>query len=74
MIAFLLWCFLFVLCWPVALLALIPLALGADSLVALAAVTAVLIVLIAYEAVHFRDARARVRANPSGSLAEMRGS
>ena len=39
---------------------------------ALAAVTAVLIVLIAYEAVHFHDARARVRANPSGSLAEMR--
>src|SRR4051794_2092844 len=56
-----------------ALLALIPLALGADSLVALAAVAAVLIVLIAYEAVHFRAARGRVRANPSASLAEMRG-
>ena len=39
-----------------------------------AAVTAVLIVLIAYEAVHFHGARARVRANPSASLAEMRGS
>jgi low temperature requirement protein LtrA len=57
----------------VALLALIPLALGADSLAALAAVAAVLVVLIAYEAVHFRSARSRVRANPSASLAEMRG-
>ena len=56
-----------------ALLALIPLALGADSLAALAAVTFVLIILITYEAVHFRAARARVRANPSASLAEMRG-
>ena len=55
-----------------ALLALIPLALGADALVALAAVAAVLAGLIAYEAVHFRDERARVRANPSGALAEMR--
>ena len=35
---------------------------------------AVLIVLIAYEAVHFHGARARVRANRSASLAEMRGS
>jgi low temperature requirement protein LtrA len=58
----------------VALLALIPLALGADALGALAAVAAVLVVLIAYEAVHFREARARVRANPSATLAEMRGS
>jgi len=57
----------------VALLALIPLALAADSLGALAAVAAVLAVLIGYEAVHFRDARARVRANPSATLAEMRG-
>jgi low temperature requirement protein LtrA len=57
----------------VALLALIPLALGADSLVALGAVATVLIVLIAYETIHFRQARARVRANPSASLAEMRG-
>ena len=56
-----------------ALLALIPLALGADALVALAAVAAVLAILIGYEAVHFREARARVRANPSASLAEMRG-
>ena len=29
--------------------------------------------LIAYEAIHFRDARARVRANPDATLAEMRG-
>jgi low temperature requirement protein LtrA len=56
-----------------ALLALIPLALGADALVALAAVATLLAILIAYEAVHFRDERARVRANPSASLAEMRG-
>jgi hypothetical protein len=57
-----------------ALLALIPLALGADALVALAAVATVLAILIAYEAVHFREERARVRANPSATLAEMRGS
>jgi low temperature requirement protein LtrA len=57
----------------VALLALIPLALGADALVALATVAAVLAALIAYEAVHFREQRARVRANPSATLAEMRG-
>jgi low temperature requirement protein LtrA len=57
----------------VALLALIPLALGADALVALLAVSAVLGLLIGYEAVHFREERARVRANPSASLAEMRG-
>jgi low temperature requirement protein LtrA len=56
-----------------ALLALIPLALGADALVALAAVAAVLAILIAYEATHFREQRARVRANPSATLAEMRG-
>jgi low temperature requirement protein LtrA len=56
-----------------ALLALIPLALGADALVALAAVAVVLGILIAYEAVHFREARLRVRANPSATLAEMRG-
>ena len=57
----------------VALLALIPLALGADALGALAAVAAVLAALVAYEAVRFRDVRARVRANPSATLAEMRG-
>jgi low temperature requirement protein LtrA len=57
----------------VALLALIPLALGADALGALAAVAAVLAALIAYEAVRFRELRARVRSNPSATLAEMRG-
>ncbi len=57
----------------IALLALIPLALAADALVALAAVTAVLAILIAYERIALREARARVRANPSASLAEMRG-
>jgi low temperature requirement protein LtrA len=57
----------------IALLALIPLCLGADALVALGAVAAVLAVLIAYEAVHFREQRTRVRANPSATLAEMRG-
>jgi low temperature requirement protein LtrA len=56
-----------------ALLALIPLALGADSLVALTAVAFVLTILIAYEATYFREQRARVRSNPSASLAEMRG-
>jgi low temperature requirement protein LtrA len=55
------------------LLALIPLALGSDALVALAAVAVVLAGLIAYEAVHFREARARVRADPAATLAEMRG-
>jgi low temperature requirement protein LtrA len=56
----------------IALLALIPLALEADALAALAAVTAVLAILIAYERIALREARARVRANPSASLAEMR--
>ena len=57
----------------VAVLALIPLALEVDALWAVAAVTAVLVALIAYEAVRFRDARERVRTNPSATLAEMRG-
>ena len=56
-----------------ALLALIPLALAADALIALLAVAAVLAALITYEAIHFRSQRARVRANPSATLAEMRG-
>jgi len=38
-----------------------------------AAVTAVLVGLIAYETIRFRDARARVRAAPTAPLAEMRG-
>jgi low temperature requirement protein LtrA len=57
----------------IVLLALIPLALEADALVSLGAVTAVLVALIAYEAVRYREARAQVRANPSMTLAEMRG-
>jgi low temperature requirement protein LtrA len=57
----------------IVLLALIPLALEADALVSLGAVTAVLVALIAYEAVRYREARAQVRANPSITLAEMRG-
>jgi hypothetical protein len=51
----------------------VPLAMEADALVALAAVTGVLVALIAYEAIRFRGARERVRANPSASLAAMRG-
>ena len=57
----------------VVLAALIPLALEADALLALLAVTLVLVALIAYEAIRFREARARVRANPTMALAEMRG-
>ena len=44
-----------------------------DALFAVAAVTALLVALIAYEAIRFREARERVRANPSVTLAEMRG-
>jgi hypothetical protein len=57
----------------VILLALIPLALEAAALVALLAVAVVLAILITYEAIHFREARARARANPSVALTEMRG-
>ncbi len=45
-----------------ACLALIPLALSAPALVALGAVAAVCVALVAYEAIHFAAARARVRA------------
>ncbi|MGZ6706188.1 MAG: hypothetical protein ACXVFN_04480, partial [Solirubrobacteraceae bacterium] len=51
----------------VALLVLIAPATSADALWALAAVTAVLVALIAYEALRFREARARVRAG-GGSI------
>jgi low temperature requirement protein LtrA len=44
------------------LAALIPVAHEVDSLVALAGVAALLIGLIAFEAIHLREARARVRA------------
>jgi low temperature requirement protein LtrA len=43
------------------LLALWPVATSVDALVALALVAAILAVLVAYEALHFREARARVR-------------
>jgi low temperature requirement protein LtrA len=42
-------------------LALIPVATNADALLPLAAVTAVCVLLIFYEAIRFREARARVR-------------
>jgi low temperature requirement protein LtrA len=45
-----------------ASLALIPVALDSDALAALAAVAALAAALIAYEAIRFREARARVRA------------
>ena len=45
-----------------ACLALIPLALEAPAIVALAAITAVVIALITYERVRYREARARLRA------------
>jgi low temperature requirement protein LtrA len=44
------------------LLALLPLSTEVDALVALAVVAAVCVGLIAYEAIRFREARARVRA------------
>jgi low temperature requirement protein LtrA len=43
-------------------LALIPLAVNADALIALAAVAGLLTALVSYEAIRFREARARVRA------------
>jgi low temperature requirement protein LtrA len=48
-------------------LALIPLALNADALLAVSAVAAVYAILIVYEAIHFREARERLR---SGGLPE----
>jgi low temperature requirement protein LtrA len=49
----------------VVLLALFPVALEVPALVALGAVLVVWICLIAYEAIRFREARARVRAAPA---------
>ena len=49
------------------LLALVPVATEVDALVALTAVTAVCAGLIAYEAIRFREARARVRAAQSAA-------
>ncbi len=42
-------------------LALIPLVLAVDGLVALVVVTVLTCALIAFEAIHFRDARRRIR-------------
>jgi low temperature requirement protein LtrA len=58
-----------------ACLALIPLATQADALIALGAVAAVCVGLIAYEAVHFREARERIRAGglPESMMAEQEG-
>jgi low temperature requirement protein LtrA len=49
-----------------ACLALIPVALEADALVALGAVTAVCVLLIAYEVIRFGEARARLHAAARG--------
>ena len=57
----------------IVLVALIPLATEVDSKFALTAVTVVLVGLTAYEAIRFREARERVRANPHMTLEEMRG-
>ena len=49
------------------LLALIPFATSVDALVAVLAVALVHVALIGYEALHFRDARDRVRHEGDGS-------
>jgi low temperature requirement protein LtrA len=46
----------------VACAGLIPFALSADALYAVAAVAAVMVVLISFEMIRFRDVRARIRA------------
>jgi|tagenome__1003787_1003787.scaffolds.fasta_scaffold20965377_5 hypothetical protein len=46
------------------LLALWPVATSVDALVALALVAAVFAVLVGFEAVRFREARARIRTAP----------
>jgi low temperature requirement protein LtrA len=50
------------------LLALIPFATSVDAVVAVIAVAVVHVILIAYEAVRFQDARYRVRHEGAGSL------
>ena len=52
----------------VILLALIPFATSVDALVAVITVAIVHVALIAYETVHFREARDRVRHEGAGSL------
>ena len=51
------------------LLALIPFATSVDAVVAVIAVAVVHVILIAYEAMRFREARRRVRREGAGSLA-----
>ena len=53
----------------VILLALTPFATSVDAIVAVIAVALVHVALIAYETVHFREARMRVRREGAGSLA-----
>jgi hypothetical protein len=43
------------------LIALLPLVVEIDALVAVALMTAILVILIAYEAIRFADARDRIR-------------
>jgi low temperature requirement protein LtrA len=50
------------------LLALIPFATSVDAIVAVIAVALVHVALIAYETMHFREARMRVRREGAGSL------
>lgn len=50
------------------LLALIPFATSVDAVVAVVTVALVHVALIAYEAMHFREARLRVRREGAGSL------
>ena len=50
------------------LIALIPFATSVDAIVAVIAVALVHVALIAYEAVHFRDARMRVRREGAGAM------
>ena len=59
--------------WPPSrLLALIPLAREADASTR-SRWSPRSAGLIVYEVTHYREARERIRANPSGTLAEMRG-
>jgi low temperature requirement protein LtrA len=57
----------------VILLALIPFATSVDALVAVVAVALVHVALIAYEALHFREARDRVRHEGAGTLGRPAG-
>ena len=50
------------------LLALIPFATSVDALVAVLAVALVHVALIAYETLHFRESRDRVRHEGAGTL------